>query len=173
METRACGGFAETVCLSPMGMMVLVSDGEALVGLRFDDGEAKNGETDSPDVLKAAIQWLDDYFGGGRPSFGNLRLRLSGTPFQQRVWEEISRIPYGETASYGTIAKTVAAEMGVARMSAQAVGNAVGKNPIPVMVPCHRVVGADGSMTGYAWGIGRKQFLLDLERKHAEKFETN
>lgn len=173
MEVHVCGGFAETAYLSPMGRMLLTSDGETLVGLRFSDGKAGNGVKALPDVLKTASQWLDDYFGGGKPNLDNLNFRLRGTPFQQRVWKRILSIPYGETVSYGTIAKTVAAEMGAVRMSAQAVGNAVGKNPIPVIVPCHRVMGADGNMTGYAWGIDRKRFLLELEKKHMKEFGTN
>lgn len=106
--------------------------------------------------------WLDAYFRGDVPDI-HVRLHPIGTPFQMSVWDEIGRIPYGGTTTYGAIARTIAERRGIPRMSAQAVGNAVGKNPIAIIIPCHRVIGSDGSMTGYAGGVDRKIALLTIE----------
>ena len=154
---------------SPLGGITLRSDGEALTGLRFDG--QKRFEAAPPEahedrslpVFAQAERWLDAYFGGKQPDFTPL-LHLRASAFRVAVWEELLTIPYGQTTTYGAVAKTVAARMGLPRMSAQAVGGAVGHNPIALIIPCHRVVGADGSLTGYAGGIERKRGLLALER---------
>ena len=152
--------------------MLLAASDNGLVGAWFygqryfarglEDAE-KNAETgasaDSP-VLLAARCWLDAYFAGKRPGAAGLPLAPRGTAFQRRVWDALIAIPYGETRTYGELA----AELG---SSPRAVGAAVGRNPISVIIPCHRVLGADGSLTGYAGGLERKRALLALERAHA------
>lgn len=149
---------------SPLGKITLASDGQALTGLFFE-GQRYFGSTlgahheDCPSlpVFDDARRWLDEYFAGQEPDF-TPPLSLRGTVFQQRVWRELLAIPYGATTSYCELAK----RLGV--RSAQAIGGAVGRNPISIIVPCHRVVGADGSLTGYAGGLDRKRALLQLER---------
>ena len=145
---------------TPIGELLLVSDGAALVALRFDDarrGEPTPGGAEDPLIGRASGQ-LREYFAGERSSF-DLPLRPAGTPFEQRVWDELRRIPYGETTSYGEIAARIGEPA-----AARAVGRANGRNPIPVIVPCHRVIGADGSLTGFGGGLACKRALLDLER---------
>ena len=143
---------------SPIGDIALFSDGSALTGLRFVDNQSLEGNVDAL-VFDAAVRWLDQFFAGGIPDF-EPPLRMIGTPFQQSVWRELMNIPYGQTATYGDIARRIGCR------SAQAVGGAVGRNPIAIIVPCHRVVGADGSLTGYAYGLEIKQQLLQLEHNH-------
>lgn len=150
---------------SPLGGITLASDGMALTGLYFD------GETGCPPcdaahekdlpVFGEVVKWLDLYFAGKEPHFMPA-LSPSGTAFQQAVWAILRTIPYGATTSYGTIAKRLEKSTGK-RMSAQAVGGAVGRNPISILIPCHRVIGADGSLTGYAGGLDKKEYLLALE----------
>ena len=153
---------------SPLGGITLASDGDALVGLWFD-GQALFGDTLSPDrceektpVLAEAEEWLSVYFGGRIPDF-TPKLAPRGTPFRRAVWEILRTIPYGQTVTYGEIAARLAAEMGRPRMSAQAVGGAVAHNPISLIIPCHRVVGAGGKLTGYAGGVERKRWLMEWE----------
>lgn len=153
---------------SPLGNITLACDGTALTGLWFD-GQRFSRDTLSPSfqeadapVLDLAARWLDEYFSGSEPTFLP-PLNLRGTSFRQRVWRILMTIPYGRTMTYGDIAKRISEETGVPRMSAQAVGGAVGRNPISIIVPCHRVIGADGSLTGYAGGLGVKRQLLALE----------
>ncbi len=145
---------------SPLGPITLASDGDAITGLRF--GAIERMDTidaiDSIEIFRRTRCWLDLYFSGQRPDFLP-PLKPSGTAFQQRVWQTLMEIPYGETTTYGAIARRVGCR------SAQAVGQAVGHNHIAIIVPCHRVVGSDGSMTGYAYGIERKEYLLALESK--------
>lgn len=150
---------------SPLGGITLASDGMTLTGLYFD------GERDFPDLSAAhkkdlpvfgeAMHWLDLYFAGKEPDFSPA-LNPTGTAFQQAVWEILRTIPYGGTTTYGAIAKRLEKVRGK-RMSAQAVGGAVGRNPISILIPCHRVIGADGSLTGYAGGLDKKEYLLGLE----------
>lgn len=144
---------------TPIGELLLVSDGDALVALRFDDERrgppTAGGERDP--VLRSASAQLRAYFAGERTAF-DLPLRPGGTPFERRVWGALREIPYGETTSYGAIADRLG-EPGAAR----AVGRANARNPIPVIVPCHRVIGADGSLTGFGGGLACKRALLDLE----------
>lgn len=153
---------------SPLGGITLASDGEALCGLWFD-GQRHFGSTlgDQPEkrelpVFGDADRWLDLYFGGVNPGF-TPPLHLIGSDFQRRVWEALLQIPYGQTRTYGEIAQQVAEERGTGRTSARAVGSAVARNPISLVIPCHRVVGTNGSLTGYAGGVGRKVRLLELE----------
>lgn len=157
--------------------MTMTSDGHYLTGLWFDDQEGPDFELSakSPDRLTAgtparpeltafaaATRWLDLYFDGKNPDF-TPPLKLEGTTFRRRVWEILLTIPYGQTMSYGEIAGIISAENS-SRPCARAVGGAAGHNPVHIIVPCHRVVGADGSLTGYAGGIDRKIRLLALER---------
>ncbi|MBQ1333980.1 MAG: methylated-DNA--[Clostridia bacterium] len=154
-------------CDSPLGGITLFSDGEALTGLWFDDeaGVQKRREAAAHEklpVFTKTADWLDVYFRGEEPPF-TPRLALSGTPFQTAVWEILKSIPYGRTATYRDVAETAAKMLSKPRMSAQAAGGAVGRNPVSIIVPCHRVVGTGGSLTGYAGGIWRKKRLLLLE----------
>lgn len=153
---------------SPLGGITLACDGGALTGLRidgqrgFENTPAEPTAGEEPAVISLAKEWLDIYFSGTEPDF-TPPLRLDGTPFQKAVWDILLTIPYGRTATYGEIAKVIEERLCVKKMSAQAVGGAVGRNPVSLIVPCHRVVGSDGSLTGYAGGIGRKRRLLELE----------
>ena len=149
---------------SPLGRIVLMSDGTALTELDFAEGvpevSAVHTQKDLP-VFREVCRWLDVYFAGRDP--GALPpLAPHGTAFQQAVWNILRGIPYGTTTTYGGIAARIAAARG-GRMSAQAVGGAVGRNPISILIPCHRVIGANGSLTGYAGGLDKKEYLLGLE----------
>ena len=155
---------------SPLGEMLLASDGEKLVGLWFEEqkyfgGDIKEEMTlrDDLPVFSVVSAWLDRYFRGEKPSVSELLLAPRGGEFRQAVWDMLCEIPYGECVTYGFIAKSLAEKFGKASMSAQAVGGAVGHNPISVIIPCHRVVGSDGSLTGYAGGVDKKLKLLELE----------
>ena len=167
---------------SPLGDITLVSDGQALTGLWFltssvsdnkvfgspsgCDGQPHFGSTIGTQatlpaelpIFDEARRWLDIYFSGREPDFMP-PLLLRGTSFQQRVWEALLTIPYGQTVTYGELAHQLGCR------SAQAVGGAVGRNPIAIIVPCHRIVGTNGSLTGYAGGLDRKRALLQLEQK--------
>lgn len=154
-------------CETPLGRMRLAADDRGLTGAwfygqkYFARGLSHDGREGTTPVLEQAKQWLADYFAGSRPEI-LLPLHLIGTEFQKRVWQELARIPYGGTTTYAAIAAALAGQGHPT--SARAVGGAVGRNPISVILPCHRVLGSDGSLTGYAGGIGRKQALLALER---------
>lgn len=148
---------------SPAGEILLAANDNGLAGLWFygakyfaADLEDERTEKLTP-VLRQTLRWLDIYFSGSEPDFMP-PLELHGSDFRRRVWAELEKIPYGETVTYGEIAK----KLGV--KSAQAVGGAVGHNPVSIIVPCHRVLGADGSLTGYAGGTDKKARLLELER---------
>ncbi|MCD8018677.1 MAG: methylated-DNA--[protein]-cysteine S-methyltransferase [Clostridiales bacterium] len=161
-----------------MGEILLVSDGTALTGLYFDGGRhkemiesMKTGSCPALPVFASTCQWLDIYFRGEVPDFAP-ELSLEGTAFQKRVWEILKEIPYGQTITYGEIAARIAAEQGIARMSARAVGGAVGSNPVSIIVPCHRVVGANGNLTGYGGGMDKKVALLTLEGVDMGRFHT-
>lgn len=162
--------FYSTNYKSPVGDIVLASDENSIIGLWI--GEQKYigktmpkdiTERDDLPILREGIAWLDDYFAGKKPNLSRLSLAPIGGEFKQQVWKILTEIPYGGLTTYGNIAKEVAKRMGKDRMSAQAVGGAVGHNPISIMVPCHRVVGANGSLTGYAGGIEKKVKLLEHE----------
>ena len=146
---------------SPLGNLLLFGDGRNLTGLRMDAATLESRVADTlerrDDMFAAARAQLDDYFAGVLRTF-SLRLAPRGTPFQRQVWQQLVGIPYGETRSYGAIAAAIG-EPGAAR----AVGLANGRNPISLVIPCHRVIGRDGSLTGYAWGLHRKDWLLAHE----------
>lgn len=147
---------------SPLGTMLLASDGSALTALDFDDtSDCIRGMQKGLPVFEETFRWLDLYFSGKVPDCMP-QLAPKGTAFQHAVWDILRTIPYGKTTTYGRIAAQLAETRG-GRMSAQAVGGAVGRNPISILIPCHRVIGADGSLTGYAGGMERKEFLLQLE----------
>ena len=159
--------FSTRVC-SPLGWILLVSDGDALCGLYFEGQkhfpslpEAEK-RADLPVFEKTRI-WLERYFAGDDPKI-DIPLRLDGTAFQQSVWKLLKEIPYGGIVSYGKLARTLTEQTGKP-CSARAVGGAVGRNPISIIVPCHRVLGSDGLLTGYAGGTERKRQLLELERR--------
>ena len=145
---------------SPAGPLTLVSDGEALTGLWTEKNAPEPGETAELPVFEQTERWLKEYFSGREPDF-TPPLRPAGTPFRLRVWELLREIPYGSLTTYGAIAEKLSAA-GI-KASPRAVGGAVGANPISIIVPCHRVVGADGSLTGYAGGLETKKLLLRLE----------
>ena len=160
---------------SPLGGITISSDGTALTGLWFD-GQKYFASTLGADykekdlsVFKEAKRWLDIYFSGREPDF-TPPLSLNDSAFRMAVWQILQNIPYGQTITYGDIARQLAAQQGKAKMSAQAVGGAVGHNPISIIVPCHRVVGMGGSLTGYAGGIDKKVQLLELEDIDTIKF---
>ena len=160
---------------SPLGPILLASDGIHLTGLWFEGQkyfalrlDPVHQEKDLP-VFAAAKRWLDVYFSGREPDF-SVPLRFTSTDFQNEVWEILCTIPYGRTTTYGAIAAQLAAKRGRAHLSAQAVGSAVGHNEISILVPCHRVVGANGSLTGYAGGIDKKVQLLTLEKTDMSGF---
>jgi methylated-DNA-[protein]-cysteine S-methyltransferase len=149
----------------------MASDGECLTGLWFDGQKyfadtlpAQHEEKDL-DVFRRTDKWLDLYFSGTDPDF-RPPIRMNGTAFRQEVWQILLTIPFGKTMTYGAIAKFLAARRGTDAMSAQAVGGAVGHNPISLIVPCHRVLGTNGALTGYAGGLDKKTWLLDMERKN-------
>lgn len=153
---------------SPLGRITLAADGAALAGLWFD-GQKHFADTLAPvheerplPVFDAARRWLDVYFGGRDPGF-TPPLSMKTTPFRRAVWEILLTIPFGCTMTYGEIARALARKNGLLRMSAQAVGGAVGHNAIALIVPCHRVVGANGDLTGYGGGLDRKMRLLAME----------
>ena len=163
-----------TTYRSPLGEILLAGSDEGLTHLAFDGqkyGPQLTGAVTMPDhpVLAAARRWLDVYFAGHDPDFMP-PLHPQGTAFQEAVWQLLLKIPYGHTTTYGALAKEIARLLGRARMSAQAVGGAVGRNPIGIIVPCHRVVGASGSLTGYAGGLDKKIALLALEGIDTSRF---
>lgn len=144
---------------SPLGEITLRSDGESLTGLWFADDkhygdkDIQNGQNAELPIFVLAEKWLAKYFAGCEPKV-NVPLQFTGSDFQERVWKILQNIPYGSFVTYGDIA----------RMSAQAVGGAVGRNPLCIIIPCHRVIGADGSLTGYGGGMWRKVRLLEVEK---------
>ena len=157
---------------SPIGRMLLAADDAGLTGLWFEGQKyfarclGRETEDKEMPVFAEAKRWLDIYFSGKEPDF-TPPLHFIGTDFQKEVWDILCTIPYGQTMTYGAIADQIAKKRGLSRMSAQAVGGAVGHNNLSIIVPCHRVVGSDGSLTGYAGGIERKTFLLNLENARA------
>ena len=162
--------YYSTTVPSPMGAITLASDGDNLAALWLKAqkyyGDTINEtllEKDDIPIFIATKKWLDRYFAGHNPSISELPLGPIGGAFRQGVWSLLCEIPYGEVVTYGDIAKKMAIKMNKERMSSQAVGGAVGHNPISIIIPCHRVVGSNGSLTGYGGGIGRKIKLLELE----------
>lgn len=160
----------QAVYHAPVGLLTLVSSGEALLGLWLEGQAYFGGTLRGPWVEKAGLplfgtvtDWLNRYFAGERPPVTGFPLAPVGSSFRREVWRLLCDIPYGTTVTYGTLAKQVAQRMGKPSMSAQAIGGAVGHNPISILIPCHRVVGSDGSLTGYAGGIEKKRWLLSHE----------
>lgn len=160
---------------SPIGKLVLASDGDSITGLwmegqRYFGSTLEEGaEERKLPVHEQAFTWLDHYFKGENPVI-DFNLAPKGTEFRQKVWQKLREIPYGEVTTYGQIAHKLAHEAGKDAMSARAVGGAVGKNPISIIIPCHRVVGSDGSLTGFAGGIAKKIHLLELEEVDMSAF---
>ena len=160
---------------SPLGGILLAADETGLTGLWFDGEKyfadnlpAKRTKQETP-ILAETRRWLDLYFSGKEPDFMP-PLHPMGSPFRLAVWSILQQIPYGETTTYGEIARELARQKGLPRMSAQAVGGAVGHNEISILIPCHRVVGSNGSLTGYAGGIEKKRRLLELEHTDMSRF---
>lgn len=156
---------------SPLGGITLASDGETLKGLWFD-GQKYFGSTFTPfaepvqellPVFEKTVRWLDIYFNREKPGFLP-PLSMQTTPFRRAVWEMMLTIPYGQTMTYGEIAGKIAGENDISKTSARAVGNAVGHNPISLIIPCHRVLGAGGKLAGYAGGVDKKIWLLEMEK---------
>lgn len=148
---------------SPLGRLCLYSDGASLIGVEFEQSRhpgpatrmATERRADAP-PFGSTRRWLDAYFAGEQPRPADMPVRLLGTPFQRRVWRRIASIPYGTTVTYGEIARAVGS-------APRAVGGATGRNPLPLVIPCHRVVGADGSLVGFGGGMRRKAWLLGHE----------
>lgn len=153
---------------SPIGTLTVISNADGICGLFTETQNIpsylKHTNADS-EILFGACRWLDAYFAGEKPSIDSLSLAPKGTPFQTQVWQSLRSIPYGQTISYGQIAEMISDRTGKP-MSAQAVGQAVGANPISIIVPCHRVIGSNGKLTGYAGGIETKIKLLAHEGVH-------
>lgn len=163
---------------SPLGEITLVAHDSALIGLWIDGQEhythnlsLNQASTQETPLLVQVKSWLDAYFCGENPGPHRLPLDPSGSEFQLAVWRILATIPYGTLTTYGAIAKRIAREFHKPKMSAQAVGGAVGRNPISIIVPCHRVVGATGNLTGYAGGLDKKRFLLQLEGVDLTQFK--
>ncbi len=160
----------QSVYNSPIGKLTVVGDDQSLTGIWFEDqkyfGSTLTEKPVRKDDVKAIVQvssWLDRYFAGANPDPHELPLAPQGTPFRQAVWKILLEIPYGGTMTYGEIASRIAGDRGMQRMSARAVGGAVGHNPISIVIPCHRVIGWDGRLTGFGGGLSRKEWLLEHE----------
>ena len=166
MAIVALGVHSKTINLSKLTDNYKAQDGDVLTGLKFEerDGPPRPDESAELPVFAQTKRWLEAYFSGEIPDF-TPPLRIDSTPFCKRVCEILLTIPYGGTETYGAIAETIARERGIPRMAAQAVGGAVHRNPIAIIVPCHRVVGAGGALVGYGGGLGRKSALLEIEKK--------
>ena len=164
--------------ISPLGDMIMSGDGEFLTDLHFDGSQNLSAAREkiyvadfakkSHTVFELTDKWLDLYFSGCQPNF-TPPLIVKSTPFRREVWEILLTIPYGKTITYGEIAQKIARQRGLRRMSAQAVGNAVGRNPIALIIPCHRVIGTNGTLVGYAAGTEKKAALLRLEQMGQER----
>lgn len=165
--------FYSTKYDSPIGEIIFASDGEKLVGLWNSTHKYINKNMEKNDdlpIFNDTKKWLDRYFGGKKPCLKELPLAPVGSDFRQTVWQILCDIPYGKVITYGDIAKMIAKKTNKAKMSGQAVGGAVGHNPISIIIPCHRVIGANGSLTGYGGGIMIKKKLLELEGIDTSKF---
>lgn len=154
---------------TPIGTLLATEENGALTELLFTGGDSDTPETTVPDspVFHALCNWLDDYFAGSEPT-ENIPICPRGTAFQLEIWEMLSSIPYGEVVTYGELAAEYVRRHG-GRMSAQAIGGAVGSNPISILIPCHRVIGANGCLTGYAAGLSKKLHLLEIEGADTSK----
>lgn len=154
--------------LSKIGALILLSDGKSLIGLYFSLDSLKVSNklirNDNLEIFKETKKWLDNYFNGKKVNPKTLKILLDGTDFRNIVWNELLNIPYGETLTYKQLGELVCKRLGKKKMSAQAIGGAVGHNPIPIIIPCHRVIGSNGTLTGYSGGIEKKKYLLELEK---------
>ena len=156
---------------SPLGKIIIIGNSQNICGVYFEGQKYflyKNNkyliENNDLEIFKLTNHWLDRYFKKENPKISEIPIAPIGTNFQKLIWEILCKIPYGETSSYGEIAKKAAKILNKDRISAQAVGGAIGHNPISIIIPCHRVIGANGNLTGYAGGIDRKIKLLELEK---------
>ena len=151
--------------LSPIGELGLVVRDGFLMEIKLDERglSEEKGKDGDDETMQKVVLWLDKYFDGKAMEIADLKLVLRGTEFQKEVWEILRGIEYGKTLSYGEIAQKIAEKRGMGKMLARAVGQAVGKNPIPIIIPCHRVVGKDGKLTGYSGGMEKKIWLLRHE----------
>ena len=160
---------------SAIGKLLLTADEIGLSGLWLENEKDntihldKKHEEKETEILKQAKKWLDIYFEGKEPDFMP-PLHITGTSFQEEIWDILLTIPYGKTIAYGDIAQIIAKKRGIKRMSAQAVGGAVGHNKISIIIPCHRVIGKSGGLVGYAGGIDKKIYLLKLEKAYHDEF---
>lgn len=155
---------------SPVGKLTIASNEKNVVGLWLDGQkyymevlEDKEYQEKETEVIKLAEKWLDKYFNNEKPEIDELPIEFIGSDFRKQIWKILSKIPYGKVITYGDIAKQIAKQKGIRTMSAQAVGGAIAHNPISVIIPCHRVVGANGSLTGYSGGVKVKIKLLEFE----------
>ena len=154
---------------SKIGLLYLISDGKSLIGCYLEGQKYFPNNIDNYllseelNILVKSKAWLEKYINGENPSIDEIPLNFNGTEFRNTVWEVLKEIPYGEVVTYRHIAEIIAKTKGLETMSAQAVGGAVGHNPLLIFIPCHRVIGVDGSLTGYAAGLKNKRFLLNLE----------
>lgn len=161
---------------SPLGNILLASQNNELIGLWFENQkyclhsikESTKEKNDEEILIKTKL-WLDEYFKGSNPDIEKLAINPTGSDFRKKVWKILREIPYGNTLTYKEIANIIANEKGFKRMSAQAVGGAISHNPISIIIPCHRVIGSNGSLTGYAGGINKKMYLLKLEKANIKK----
>ena len=152
---------------SPLGQLLITAQDDFITGIWYPDTHPVPAGAMLSDILPVFRQiqmWLDAYFAGNPCEMHHLPLKPTGTPFQMLVWKLLLDIPWGQTTTYGNLAKQAAELLGREKMSAQAVGQAVGKNPISIVIPCHRCMGTGNTLTGYAGGLDRKRFLLDLEK---------
>ena len=159
------------VMQTPLGKLTLLSDGQALLGCWFENQKHFGGKYDLTEaeetntlVLQKAQQWLTDYFAGKAPDVANIPLKLKVSPFQQQVLQALQQLPYGQTVTYKQTCHLLTDDEQRAKNLSRAVGHAVGANPFMIFIPCHRVVGSNGSLTGYAGGLARKKALLNLEQ---------
>ena len=169
--------YYKTTYNSPVGRLTIAAHNESIIGLWIEgqkyfasDIKTEMFLNDDLEVFKKVKAWLDRYFRGEKPEISELSLAPIGNDFRQNVWKILCEIPYGEVITYGDIAKQIAKKRGLLHMSAQAIGGAVGHNPISIIIPCHRVVGANGNLTGYAGGINTKIKLLEHEKVDISRF---
>lgn len=169
--------YYKTEYKSPLGIITICCDeDEKVVGLFFknqkyfaDNIDGKITENNNLKIFVTVKSWLDKYFAGKKPNIKEIPIKFIGNDFRKSVWKILYKIPYGKTLTYGDIAKQIAKQKNITKMSAQAIGGAVGHNPISIIVPCHRVVGKNGKLTGYAAGINKKKKLLELEQVNMVK----
>ncbi len=156
--------------ISPIGKIIMESDGKSLTGLRIGEYPEDKAACAALPVFRKTKSWLDDYFAGKKPDASRLPLAVKGSPFRKEILGLLLKIPYGEVTTYGALAGEAAKRMGKALMAPQAVGGAVGANPIPIIIPCHRVVGAGNNLTGYGPGLDKKIWLLRHEGLDTDLF---